>query len=40
MILSFNEVISEEEHRALLGKVAQATFVDGRETAGARLAGH
>jgi PKHD-type hydroxylase len=40
MILSFEEVISEEEHRALLGKIAQATFVDGRETAGGRLSEH
>ena len=40
MILSFEEAISAEEHRALLDTIAQAAFVDGRETAGARLAGH
>ena len=40
MILSFEEVISEEEQRALLGIVVQAAFVDGRETAGGRLSAH
>ena len=40
MILSFNEVINEEEHGALRAIVAQATFVDGRETAGGRLSAH
>ena len=40
MILSFADVVNEEEHGKLLGLAARATFVDGRETAGARLAPH
>ena len=37
MILSFPDVVAEDEHARLLGIVAHAAFVDGRETAGARL---
>jgi len=40
MILSLEQVISEDEQRTLLAKIAQATFVDGRETAGGRLSPH
>jgi PKHD-type hydroxylase len=39
MILTFPEVISREEQRAILSEVAAAEFVDGRETAGAHVAG-
>ena len=38
MILTFPEVISSDEHRAILEQVKAAEFVDGRETAGAHLA--
>ena len=38
MILTFPEVVSESEHREILGLVAAAEFVDGRETARPLLA--
>lgn len=38
MILTFPEVITPDEHRAILQEIAAAEFVDGRETAGAQLA--
>lgn len=38
MILTFPEVISADEHRAILEQVKAAEFVDGRETAGIHLA--
>src|SRR4051794_18832351 len=38
MILTFAEVISADEHRAILGQVNAAEFVDGRETASPQLA--
>jgi PKHD-type hydroxylase len=38
MILTFDDVITADEHRAILDRIAAAPFVDGRETAGARLA--
>jgi predicted 2-oxoglutarate/Fe(II)-dependent dioxygenase YbiX len=38
MILTFPEVVSESEHREILGLVAAAEFVDGRETASPLLA--
>src|SRR6185369_7612889 len=38
MILTFPEVVSEAEHREILGLVAAAEFVDGRETASPALA--
>jgi PKHD-type hydroxylase len=38
MILTFTDVISADEQRAILAEVANAEFVDGRETAGAALA--
>lgn len=38
MILTFPEVITEAEHREILGLVAAAEFVDGRETASPMLA--
>jgi PKHD-type hydroxylase len=38
MILTFDNVVTPEEHQALLGRIGSATFVDGRETAGVRLA--
>ena len=37
MILSFENVVGDEEHEKLLAIAARATFVDGRETAGGRL---
>jgi PKHD-type hydroxylase len=39
MILSFAEVIDAAAHAAILAEIAAAQFVDGRETAGVRLAG-
>lgn len=39
MILTFPEAVTADEHRAILGAIAKAEFVDGRETAGAALAG-
>ncbi len=38
MILTFADVITSQEHRAILDLVATAEFVDGRQTAGASLA--
>lgn len=38
MILTFADIISADEQRAILERVAQAEFVDGRQTAGALLA--
>jgi len=38
MILTFPEVISRDEQKAILVEAAQADFVDGRETASPRLA--
>ena len=38
MILTFPEVISADEQRAILAEIAAAEFVSGRETAGAALA--
>jgi PKHD-type hydroxylase len=38
MILTFPEVISTDEQKAILVEAAQADFVDGRETASPRLA--
>jgi PKHD-type hydroxylase len=38
MILTFPEVISVDEQKAILVEAAQADFVDGRETASPRLA--
>ena len=38
MILTFADVISADEHRAILGLVSSAEFVDGRETASPHLA--
>lgn len=38
MILTFAEVISADEQRAILAEIAAAEFVSGRETAGAGLA--
>ena len=38
MILTFPEVISAQEREAILGEVARAEFVDGRETASPYLA--
>ena len=38
MILSFPDVITADEQRAMLAHVSAAEFVDGRETAGALLA--
>lgn len=38
MILTFPEVITPDEHRAILGEIAAAEFADGRETASAMLA--
>jgi len=38
MILTFADVVSAEEHRAILAHTRDAAFVDGRETAGAHLA--
>jgi len=40
MILSFQDVLNEDEHRKVLDMVARATFVDGRETAGGRISSH
>lgn len=39
MILTFPEVVTEAEHREILGLVAAAEFVDGLETASPLLAG-
>ena len=38
MILTFADVVTGAEHAAILAQVAHASFVDGRETAGANLA--
>jgi PKHD-type hydroxylase len=38
MILTFPEVITADEHRAILVEIEAAEFVDGRETAAASLA--
>jgi PKHD-type hydroxylase len=38
MILTFAEVISADEQRAILAQIAAADFVDGRQTAGPLLA--
>jgi PKHD-type hydroxylase len=40
MILTFPEVITAEEQRAMLAQVATGEFVDGRQTAGVGLADH
>lgn len=39
MILTFADAITPEEQQAILEQVAAAEFVDGRESAGAQLAG-
>jgi PKHD-type hydroxylase len=38
MILTFPEVVTPDEHRAILAEIAAAEFVDGRETTSAALA--
>lgn len=38
MILTFADVVTPQEHRAILDHVAAAEFVDGRQTAGAHAA--
>jgi PKHD-type hydroxylase len=38
MILTFSDIITPDEHRAILAEIAAAEFVDGRETASAALA--
>src|SRR5437763_493705 len=37
MLLTFADVVSPQQHRAILQHVAGGAFVDGRETAGAHL---
>lgn len=38
MILTFADVVTPQEHRAILEQIEGAEFVDGRQTAGANLA--
>ena len=38
MILTFRDMVTPEEHQAILQEIAAAEFVDGRETAGKGLA--
>ena len=38
MILSFPDVVTADEHRAILARVTSAEFVDGKQTAGPLLA--
>lgn len=38
MILTFADVITPQQHRAILEQIEGAQFVDGRQTAGAKLA--
>lgn len=39
MILTFPDIITADEHNSLLAEISAAEFVDGRQTAGAALAG-